>query len=133
MSANRLSGGDTALYARGMIVAFLTDIELIQRSGGRQDVSFVLRKIFDQYRRGAPTSDGNTAVLNAIGLPEIKGYVEGKERINWVDALRTVGIESTEKGPVTTLSVATKPSARQRELLDKLGYNNWRRSSVPSE
>jgi predicted metalloprotease with PDZ domain len=116
-----------------MIVAFLTDLELMQRSGGKQDIGSVLRKIFDQHHIGTDPVDGNATVLNAIGLDDIKRYVEGTERINWADALRSAGIESTEKGPVTTLSVTPKPSSRQRELLDKLGYNNWRRSGLPSQ
>jgi hypothetical protein len=130
LSTNRVSGGDTELYARGMIVAFLTDVELLKR---KQDISSVLRKIFEQYRNSSMTGDGNAAVLKAIGLPDVERYVEGTERINWADALRSAGIESTEKGPVTTLSIVPKPSGRQRELLDKLGYNNWRRSGLPSQ
>lgn len=133
LSANRISGGDTELYSRGMIVAFLTDLELMQRSGGKQDVGSILRRIFEQYRIGTRNEEGSAAVLKAIGLPDIKRYVEGTERIIWADDLRSAGIEPTQNGAVTTLSVVSKPSGRQRELLGKLGYNNLRRSGLPSQ
>jgi hypothetical protein len=130
LSANRTSGGDTDLYARGMVVAFLTDIQLLQSSSGKRNVGSILRTIYERYHNAEPSADGNKAVLETIAQPKITQLVQGTDQIDWSGELQAAGIEQTEKNASVKLSVTSKPSGRQKQLLEKLGYNNWRKSNV---
>ena len=66
----------------------------------------------------------------AIGDREIKRYVETGEPINWTSILKGAGIEKLDQPGSSVLKIESKPSSSEKKLLDKLGYNNWRNSSV---
>lgn len=129
-SANRSAGGDADLYARGMLIAFLTDLELMGSSGGKASVETLLRSVFEKYHNAPTPVDGNKSVLDLIASPLITRYVQGSEQIDLNGALNLAGIDLVKSGPSYSLKVTGKPDRRQREMLDKLGYNNWRRSST---
>jgi predicted metalloprotease with PDZ domain len=129
-SSNRATGGDTDLYARGMIIAFVTDLELMSLSDGKKDVGWLLRNLYERYRDPKVVEEGNRAILQLIGSPRVTRYVEGNETIDLAEDLRAAGIELATQNSATTLRVTQKPSRRQRQLLDKLGYNMWRESKV---
>jgi hypothetical protein len=129
-SANRSAGGDTDLYARGLIIAFLTDLELMRSSGGRESVDTLLRNLFKKYHEAATQVDGNKAVLDLIASPLVTRYVQGTDQIDLDSDLKAAGIDLIKNGPSYSLKVTEKPDRRQREMLDKLGYNNWRRSNT---
>lgn len=128
-SARRSSGSDTSVYARGMLAAFLTDIQLLDRSAGREDVSSLLRKIRERYSAPTAETDASAALLKVIGLPGVTGYVSNGDRIDWIMELRAAGIEVIDRKPGVALRVVNKPTSSQKKLLDKLGYNNWRKLS----
>jgi hypothetical protein len=136
-SAARFSGANTQVYARGMLVAFLCDLALLERSRGKRSVENILEEVFAKHRPPAAEADGNTAVLsilkaNALLIPIVEKYVTGAERIEWTTDLAAAGIEDADAGPITTLRVKQKPSGRQKTLLEHLGYNNWRKLSPRS-
>ena len=56
-------------------------------------------------------------------VPLVERYVVGAEPLDWTALLKTAGIDAGKTG----LSVTAKPSGRQKDTLDKLGYNNWRK------
>ena len=76
--------------------------------------------------------DANTAILAAMREKKELGsivdrYINGSEPID-IDAFaRMAGIELRGNGPAARLAVVPKPSGRQKDLLGKLGYNNWRK------
>jgi hypothetical protein len=129
-SNSRANGNDTILYARGMLIAFLADLKMLVRSGGKRDFSELLRSIYDRYKDPANETDGNAAVLSAIGGDDIKRNVETGAPIDWATALRPIGIEKVDQLGSSFLRVTSNPSSSQKKLLDKLGYNNWRKTSV---
>jgi predicted metalloprotease with PDZ domain len=129
-SKTRSGVADTTVYARGMLAAFLTDLELLKRSGGKESVSTLLRSIFKKYNDAALETDANSAILTAIASPKIARFVNGSESMNWADELSPAGIEVSSQPGLTDLKVTNKQSNSQKKLLDKLGYNNWRRSPV---
>jgi len=129
-SKSRASGNDTLLYARGMLIAFLTDLKMLANSGSKRNVDDLLRSIYEKYRDPRDRTDGNEAILQAIGDTEIKRYVETSEPIAWTSVLKTFGIEKLDQPGSSILKVVQDPSSSQKKLLDKLGYNNWRNSSV---
>jgi predicted metalloprotease with PDZ domain len=131
-SKSRWNGANTQIYARGMLVAFLCDLALLEHSRGKSDVNDLLRKIYDDYRYPKPRQDGNAAIFKILqSYPELKDiakrYIEGTEKLDWRGKLAEVGIESREENYTTFLSVIEKPNSRQKDLLNRLGYNNWRK------
>jgi hypothetical protein len=128
-TSNSRSGvADTTIYARGMLAGLLADVELLKRSGGKEDVSSILRTVYRKHQSAAASTDGNTAVLNAINSQNVTRFVNGTEAINWANELSPAGIDVSGEPGMTRLNIKAKPSSSQRKLLDKLGYNNWRRS-----
>jgi hypothetical protein len=131
-SKNRWNGANTQVYARGMLVAFLADIALLQKSKGKSALSEILREIYQKHGISASRQDGNTAILNILQTrmelrPVVEKYIKGTENIAWQTDLDAIGIESEAENFSTKLKVKANPSGRQKDLLDKLGYNNWRK------
>lgn len=131
---NRWSGSNTQIYARGMLVAFLCDLALIQNSKGKSSVPTLLREVFDNHGPSTQTVDGNAAVIAILQnhpelVPIVERYILGAHEIDWLALLKTTGIEHEVKDQLTKLKVVAKPSGRQKDLLDRLGYNNWRKLS----
>ena len=131
-SKNRWNGANTQVYARGMLVAFLTDIRLLQSSKGKISLADLLREIYQKHNLATPRADGNTAVLNILESRAelrtmIESYIKAAETIAWQTDLEAIGIESATGNFAAKLKVKANPSGRQKDLLDKLGYNNWRK------
>ena len=128
--------GDTSLdptvrYARGMLVAFLIDIEMLSNSKGKTDVAEVLGRIYRRYGNGGTSADGNDAVIEALAQRAIiDKYILGSAPIEWAEMLVNAGLVSTTNGRTASLSVAPKLNGRQKEILDRLGYNNWRKIGI---
>lgn len=134
-SKNRWRGANTQVYARGMLVAFLCDLALLEKSKGKLSTDDLVRDIYQRYHLAATRTDGNTAVIDTMRLhpelrPIVERYINGVDKIDWSDALATAGIDAVKENSLTTLKVAPRPKGRQKDLLDKLGYNNWRKLTV---
>jgi predicted metalloprotease with PDZ domain len=137
-SKNRWNGANTQIYARGMLVAFLCDIAVLDKSKGKNSLSDILRQIYQKHSYPNARSEGNTAVLSVLReraelRPIVEKYVDGTENIVWKTDLGAVGIESAEENFQTKLKVTAKPNGRQKDLLNELGYNNWRKLSEISK
>ncbi len=137
-SATRFSGANTQVYARGMLVAFLCDLAMLQKSRGKRSVENLVRDLFEKHRKPNAASDANTAVLGLLRsnpelVPIVEKYVSGAGKIDWTAELAAAGITDIDNGPITTLRVNEKLNGRERTLLDKLGYNNWRQLSPNSK
>ena len=65
--------------------------------------------------------------------PIVDRYIIGKEKLNWQDYLEIAGIRVVSENNHVRLSVVAKPAGRQRDLMDKLGYNSWRKPSESSK
>lgn len=133
-SENRWNGGETRIYARGMAAAFLADVRMLAASGGKKSIETLYRRLVQTYRLPGPEVEGGKAILELLRtnpelLPVIDKYITGADPIDWREALLAAGIEDTGENGRSRLSVVTKPSGRQKTILDKLGYNNWRKLS----
>ncbi|MEO5859601.1 MAG: hypothetical protein ABIR33_11700 [Pyrinomonadaceae bacterium] len=118
----------TVRYARGMLIAFLSDVQILRNSGGKSDVGKSLKDLFTQDLKppwGRSASDVLKTVVTDQTL--MQRSVEGSEVVDWATQLLNAGIEAKQAGRTTTLKVAAKLNGRQREILDRLGYNNWRK------
>ncbi len=137
-SKNRWSGATSQVYARGMLVAFLCDLAILKQSRGKRSINDIFTEIYQKHRLPNESADGNAAILRALNNYSeldliIKNYVEGAENINWQTDLESLGIEAKEENSFIKLYVKTKLSGKQKDLLDKLGYNNWRKISEKSK
>lgn len=133
-SKNRWNGANTQVYARGMLVAFLIDIALLRKSKGKNALPDLLREIYQKHKFPAQRTDGSAAILNVlVSRGELQSiverYIKSSETIAWQTDLEAVGIESATENFSTKLKVKANPTGRQKDLLDKLGYNNWRKRS----
>jgi predicted metalloprotease with PDZ domain len=133
-SKNRWNKANNQVYARGILAAFLCDIALLRRSKGEKSVSTILREVYQKHRVPNKSENGNAALLKILrNYPELKTiiekYVTGTENINWKNDLESIGIEAKEENSGARLAVKSKLNGRQKDFLDKLGYNNWRKIS----
>jgi len=129
-SGNRWNGSNTDVYARGMMVAFLCDIAMLDSSTGKRSTTDLLREIYSKHGGEARSEDGNAAILAIMKrypelIPITERYVTGAEKLEWGSLIKAAGIDADAKDG--RLSVSAKLSGRQKDLLDKLGYNSWRK------
>lgn len=140
-SKNRWTGAPSniaQIYARGMLVAFLSDVALLRQSKGKRSVSDVIRAIYQKHQKPNQPRDGNAAVLNFLeAYTELRAvterYIKGSEKIDWRADLETIGIETNGENFPAKLTVKSKLNGRQKDLLNDLGYNNWRKLSPKSK
>jgi hypothetical protein len=137
-SAIRFSGSNTQVYARGMLVAFLCDLAMLRESNGKRSVETLLGQLYGKHRKPTDPVDANTAVLTLMRatpslVPIVDRYIVGSDQIDWAPELESAGIEDSDPGILTTLRVKPRLNGKQKTLLDKLGYNNWRKLSRTSK
>jgi hypothetical protein len=126
---SRWAGGNDQVYARGILVGFLSDIAMISASGGKRDSAELVRDIIRTY--SDKEEDGNEVVLRIMRARReliliTDAYVSGKQDIDWTAHLADTGIQFRSGN---MLSVVPSPTGKQKTLLDKLGYNSWRKLS----
>lgn len=131
-SKKRWMGTGNFVYAKGLVVAFLCDVALLQASKGKRSLKDVFRQVYQKHQNPNQIEDGNSAITSILrGFPELKpileNYIEGKAKITWENDLAAFGIEQEKSNFGVQLKVATKLNGRQKDLLDKLGYNQWRK------
>jgi predicted metalloprotease with PDZ domain len=131
-SKRRWSGFNTQVYARGMLVAFMSDLALLHHSHGKVSTTDLVRTIYRQNGSVSAERDGNEAVLEQMRAhSELKVIIDrnitGAESIDWNVLLAGAGLTAQTSATGTRLAVIEKPKGLQKTLLDKLGYNNWRK------
>ncbi len=134
-SNRRWEGSTQLIYNKGIIVAFLCDLAILQESNGKRSLTDVYRQIYRKHQFPNQMQDGNTAILKILKefkelRPIVENYVESNKQIDWTEYLTEFGIESEIKDNETELKVLTKPNGKQKDLLNKLGYNQWRKMFV---
>lgn len=131
-SIKRWSGGGNFVYAKGLVVAFLCDTAILQASKGKRSLKDVFREIYQMHNKKNQIQDGNSAIISILSsFPElntiIENYLKGNSKISWENDLKLFGIEQTKSNFGIELKVSDKLNGRQKDLLDKLGYNQWRK------
>jgi predicted metalloprotease with PDZ domain len=131
---SRSSGAGLEVYARGMLVALLTDIALLNSSKGKRSTDDLLREIYQKHSPGGARVDGNDAIKGIMRtrpelIPVVDRYIAGTEPIDIGSAVIAAGLNAAPSGREISLQVVKKPNGRQKDLLDRLGYNNWRKSA----
>ena len=137
-SKNRWSGANSQIYARGMLVAFLSDAALLRESRGKRSLTDIFRALYEKHRKPNLPQDGNESILNVLESRAelqsiVERYIRGAENLRWQIDLESLGLETSGENFPSKLVVKAKLSGRQKDLLNELGYNNWRKLSRQSK
>lgn len=127
LSAGRVVGGDAELYAKGILVGFFTDVAMLDASSGKRSSSDLVKDVFAAARR-SPGASANDLILEVFSLrPELRSvtgaYLKGEASLDASRFLAAAGLKASADG----VSVVEKPTSRQKTVLEKLGYNAWRK------
>jgi predicted metalloprotease with PDZ domain len=133
-SRRRWTGPPALIYHKGMLVAFLYDLTLRRKTGGKRSLDDAYRALFRRYR-GAAGTDGNDAAISALNEPydmrEFTGrYIESAGIIDLGATIEPFGLRVDNGGVRTRLIVANSLQREQRDLLRKFGYNAETRRSA---
>ncbi|HEX8772149.1 MAG TPA: hypothetical protein VF735_01005 [Pyrinomonadaceae bacterium] len=132
-SERRWTGSPALIYNKGMLVAFLYDLTLRQKQGGKRSLDDVYRALFRRYRTPEARANGNRAVLAALNEPAdmrdfTRRYVENSGALDLATAITPFGLQVDSRGIRTRLIVADSLKSEQRDLLRKFGYNTQTRA-----
>jgi predicted metalloprotease with PDZ domain len=130
-SKERFNGFETYMYARGMVIAFLFDLSMLDTSRTKLSVNDIVKNIYLKHKFPALPRDANETILAELRSnqrlePLVNRYVLGSDVFDWKAIISIAGLQ--ESGG---LKVEPKLSSRQKDVLNALGYNNWRR--LPSK
>ena len=133
LSKNNFNVINSQVYSKGMLVAFLCDTAILRETKGKNSISEIFREIYQKHKIPNETEDANTAILEILKnrkelRPIVQKYIEGAEKIEWQTNLESIGIEAKTENSFTKLRVKSKLNGRQKDLLNELGYNNWRKT-----
>jgi predicted metalloprotease with PDZ domain len=124
-SEKRWTGASSAVYDKGMLLAFLYDLELRYETRGESRLSIRYAELFRRY--AAKTVNANDAIMSLlISSPGterlLRSYVENRRKLELAETIKRYGlaIEPTPGG--TDLKIVTDPTQDQRRLLKSLGY-----------
>ena len=91
-----------------------------------QQFAFLLDFTRDQWRFG---NDAQRVRYKEFLVPIVDKYVSGANPLDWTALISAAGLQAETGSGATALTVVPKPNGGQKRLLDKLGYNNWRKLS----
>lgn len=133
-SKRRFTVGQTSVYSKSQVVAFVCDLRLRSLSRGKRSLNDVYRRLFQAHgsiatRSGTPkTIDGNEAVMNALTAASgsedfVRSFIRNPNSIDLAKELAPFGLKLETLGLRSHISVNEKLTKQQRELLRELGYN----------
>lgn len=128
-SQRRWSNGSSLVYSKGMLVAFLYELTLLNQTRGKKSLEDVYAELFRRHHSGTSREDGNRAVVDILGgLQGMRDftsrYIQGASEINLPASVEPFGLLIVPGGVRTHVAVAESLSGAQRDLLRKLGYND---------
>jgi predicted metalloprotease with PDZ domain len=142
-SRRRWTVGNSAVYSKSMLIAFLYDLNLRSLSQNKRSLDDVYRSLFRDYgyeekssragSRPGQGSDGSEAVLKALGVYSgMEGFgrslIANPASINLAERLAPFGLRVETFGLRTRINVSDSLTRQQRDLLHDLGYNDYVRS-----
>jgi hypothetical protein len=124
-SERRWTTGNSAVYDKGMLVAFLYDLNIARESGGRNRLADRYRDLFQRPVSGPASA--NEAIIKLLSSTSAtadlaKRYIEGSNDLELEAALSSYGLRLDTTGKNSTLRVDKELHADQKRLLKSLGY-----------
>ena len=142
-SKRRWTGGESAVYSKSMVIAFLYDLKLRSQSRGKHSLDDVYRNIFREHRvsetgagaasSGGQGSGGSEVVIETLGsYPGAQDFgrlfIREAVAINLQEELAPFGLRVETFGLRTRINVSEALTRQQRDLLHELGYNEYLRA-----
>jgi len=132
LAKSRSNTVSTSVYSKGMLVAFLSDIAILQKSKGKRDIAAILRSLPYKSEGNGDRLAANDVILSVFSArPEldeiVEKYIKGSSKIDWESYLKYIGVENKGNVRFVRLRVKAKLTGKQKTLLNKLGYNRWRK------
>ncbi len=134
-STRRWTAGQTSVYSKSMVIAFMYDLKLRLESHRKKSLEGAYRRIFQGY--GSPArdeqtrqlSDGNAAAIGALANEGamkdfVDTFISRPAAIDLRTELGQFGLVAETVGLRTRISVSDQLTKQQRELLRELGYND---------
>jgi predicted metalloprotease with PDZ domain len=127
LTEKRWAGAERLLYSKGLLVAFLYDLNLRFKTGNNQSLDDVYKYLTRKPPKSISGADGNRVVVQALcsfgKMDEfVTRYIESASEIDLEKDLIPFGL-AVDRGPVRTrVGVAGHIGERQKALLKKLGY-----------
>ena len=128
LSQRRWTSSNSLVYDRGMLVAFLYDLQLRWLSGGNRAAADIYPRLFLGLRDRSP-STANDVIIDLLDSPDGMGqfsarYIKTTTPIDLESLLAPYGIEVKRENFKTQLSVSPDLNNEQRRLLKSLGYKS---------
>jgi hypothetical protein len=142
-SKRRWTGGESAVYSKSMVIAFLYDLKLRSQSRSKHSLDDAYRDIFREHRvlkagashgsSGGKGTDGSEVVIQALdSYPGVQDFgslfISEAVAINLQEQLAPFGLRVEAFGLRTRISVSDALTRQQRDLLHELGYNDYVRA-----
>ena len=120
------------VYDKGMLVAFLCDLELRRASRNRRSLDNVYRELFRQQGLGATRADGNESIINLInhelGNEQFtRRHISTPAAISLKTELAAYGLMVESFDNRSHLKVIEDLNNDQRRVLGSLGYRKARK------
>jgi predicted metalloprotease with PDZ domain len=121
------------VYNKGMLVAFLYDLTLRQRSNGKRTLDDAYRELFRRYHATEQQRDGNAAVLAVLNSQTemqdfTRRFVESAGTVDLASLIAPFGLRVERGGARTHVTVSDSLTRGQRDLLREFGYNSEQRA-----
>ena len=128
-SEQRWRDAGTLVYHKGMVVAFLYDLDIRLRTNGKRSLSDVYRELLRRHAHGQLSQDGNSSVVQVLhsfmeNAPKAHRYLMSEGVIDLTTELSPYGLEVEKRGAATRIHVASALQGAQYKLLRKIGYND---------
>ena len=127
-SERRWTSNPALVYHKGMLVAFLYDLTLMQRTEGKSSLDEVYRELYRRHGQRGTKEDASRAVVSVLAaMPGMQSFTETyvlkPTRIELNNEIEVFGLRVDAGGVRTRVVVADSINRRQRDLLRRLGYN----------
>lgn len=127
-SEQRWTLSPALVYNKGMLAAFLYDMNLRQKTRGKRSLDDAYRELFRLHNASPSRINGNRAALAALNnageMQDVtRHYIERASAIDLPAVIAPFGLTVETFGARTRITVAGQLSGAQRDLLRKFGYN----------
>ena len=113
------------VYDKGMLVAFLYDLEVRCQTHGQSNLSDRYPELFRKY--AGKTVNANEAIMSLLMVSPateslLKSYVETRRTVELEEPLKRLGVSMQSSGTQTHLRVASALDEEQMRILRSIGY-----------
>lgn len=127
-SRRRWTQAQALVYQKGLLVAYLYDLTLMQRTDGKLSLEDVYRGLVKKHGLRGTRAEANSSVLSALnsvgGMQDFtERFIVKTSEISLSVEVGRFGLKMIPGGIRARVEVSDGLSRQQRELLAKLGYN----------